>query len=132
MSPEIHWLSLSLGMTLLFWVPYVLNRMVVRGIWPTLANPSDADKPLSPWAARAKAAHYNAIENLAVFAPAAIAVHVLGLGTATTAFACALYFYSRLAHYLVYSAGIPVLRTLTFVGGWAGSAILVARLLGLA
>jgi uncharacterized MAPEG superfamily protein len=130
MSREIYWLALTLGLTLLFWVPYVLNRMVVRGIGGTMANPKPADTPLSPWAERAKAAHANAIENLALFAPAALAVHVLGAGDATTAFACALYFFSRLAHFVVYTAGIPVLRTLAFAGGWAGTAILVARLMG--
>ena len=130
MSREIYWLALTLSLTLLFWVPYVLNRMIVRGIGGTLANPKPTDTPLSAWAERAKTAHANAIENLAVFAPAALAVHMLGAGDATTAFGCALYFFSRLAHFVIYTAGIPVLRTLAFVGGWAGTAILVARLLG--
>jgi uncharacterized MAPEG superfamily protein len=129
MSKEIYWLSLTLGITLLFWIPYVLNRMVVRGVMGTMANPSPSDTPLSPWATRARAAHANAIENLAVFAPAALAVHVLGLGDGLTAAACALYFYSRLAHFLVYTAGVPVLRTLAFTGGWIGAGILVLRLL---
>jgi uncharacterized MAPEG superfamily protein len=131
MSREIHWLALTLGATLLFWIPYVLNRMLVRGIGGTLANPSPNDVPLAPWAQRAKAAHANAIENLAVFAPAALAVAALHLGDQTTAAACALYFYSRLVHFLVYTAGIPGIRTLAFCGGWAGSVMLVARLFGL-
>lgn len=131
MRREIFWLTLTLGSTLLFWIPYVLNRMVVRGIAGTLANPSAADKPLAPWAERARAAHTNAVENLVVFAPAALAVALLGLGDDTTVFACALYFWSRVGHFLVYSAGIPALRTLAFCGGWAASVILVARLLGL-
>ena len=130
MSPEILWLALTLAMTLLFWVPYVLNRMAVRGMFPAMSNPSAADKPQAPWAVRAMAAHTNAIENLVVFAPAAIGVHVLGLGNATTAFACMLYFFSRLAHFIVYTAGIPVLRTIVFFGGWVASVILVLRLLG--
>ena len=132
MSAEIHWLSLTMGMTLLFWIPYVLNRMVIRGVMGTVANPSPADKPLSDWATRAKAAHANAIENLAVFAPAALAVHALGLGDSLTATAGAIYFYSRLAHFVLYTAGVPWLRTLAFVGGWIGTVILVLRLLGIA
>ena len=36
MSREIYWLALTLSLTLLFWVPYVLNRMIVRGIGGTL------------------------------------------------------------------------------------------------
>jgi len=132
MPRDIHWLVLTLGMTALFWVPYVLNRMVVKGLWGTFANPTAADPPLAPWAQRACAAHSNAIENLAVFAPAALAVHALGVGDALTDTVCAIYFCSRLAHFLVYTAGIPVLRTLAFFGGWGATVVLVLRLLGLA
>ena len=132
MSRDIHWLVLTLGMTSLFWVPYVLDRMVVKGLWGTFANPSAVDPPLAPWAQRARAAHANAIENLAVFAPAALAVHALGIGNALTDTASAIYFFSRLAHVLVYSAGIPVLRTLAFFGGWGATAVLILRLAGLA
>jgi uncharacterized MAPEG superfamily protein len=130
MSHEIQWLTLTVGLTLLFWIPYVLNRIAVRGLWGTLDNPSASSTPLSPRAERARAAHTNAVENLVAFAPAALAVHAMNLGNATTDLACALYFYARLAHFLVYTAGIPVLRTLAFFGGWAGTAILVARLAG--
>ena|SRR5436190_9286311 len=131
MSRELYWLTLTLALTLSFWIPYVLNRIVVRGLGGTFANPSREAKPLAAWAQRAQAAHANAVENLVVFAPAALAVHVMNLGNSLTAFACALYFFSRLVHFVVYTAGIPVLRTLAFFGGWAGSAILVARLLHL-
>ena len=78
MSKELYWLSLTLAMTALFWAPYVLNRMVVRGLLGTMANPSPGDAPLAPWAERAKRAHSNALENLALFAPAVLAVHALG------------------------------------------------------
>jgi len=132
MSRDIHWLTLTLGMTLLFWIPYVLNRMAVKGLMGTFANPAATDPPLAPWAQRARAAHANAIENLAVFAPAALAVHALGLGDTLTGAACAIYFFARLAHFLVYTAGIPVLRTLAFFGGWGATAVLVLRLAGLA
>lgn len=130
MSKELFWLALTLGMTALFMFPYVLNRVAVRGLMGTMGNPSASDKPLAEWAQRAQRAHANAVENLVLFAPAAIAVHVAGLGNSLTATACALYFFSRLAHFIVYTLGIPGLRTLAFFGGWAGIAILVLRLLG--
>jgi uncharacterized MAPEG superfamily protein len=95
-----------------------------------MANPAPGDTPLSAWAQRAQRAHTNAVENLVLFAPAVLTVHVLGRGDATTLFACQLYFFSRVIHYVVYTAGIPVLRTLGFFGGWIGVAILIARLLG--
>jgi uncharacterized MAPEG superfamily protein len=54
-----------------------------------------------------------------------LAAQALGITTAATALACALYFWSRLAHVIVYTLGIPVLRTLSFAGGFAAQAILV-------
>ena len=130
MSKELFWLVCSVGVTSLYWVPYVLNRLVVRGLKGLLANPLPTDKPLSAWAQRAKQAHANEIENLAAFAPAVIVVHMLNRGDALTAGACALYFASRLIYFFVYTAGIPGLRTLAFTGGWIGIALLVARLFG--
>jgi uncharacterized MAPEG superfamily protein len=125
MSKELYWLVLTAAMTGLMWVPYILDRIMVRGLMETLANPSPNDKPQSPWAERMMAAHVNAVENLVVFAALVLTVQALNIHTAATAFACALYFWSRLAHVVVYTAGIPVLRTLSFAGGFVGQAILV-------
>ena len=132
MSKELFWLSWTLAVTALFAFPYVLNRIFVRGVWGTLRNPSNSDVVLAPWAERAQRAQANATENLVVFAPAVIVISLLNLGNTTTVFACQLYFYSRLVHYVAYSAGIPVLRTLAYFGGWAGIAMLVYRLLSVA
>ena len=131
MTPDLHWLTLTLAATALFWLPYVLNRMLVRGLMGTMANPAPHDAPLAAWAQRAQRAQTNAVENLVVFAPAVFVVHLLARQDALTGIACELYFFSRLIHYIVYTAGIPVLRTLAFFGGWAGVAILLGRLLGL-
>src|ERR1700688_125329 len=42
-----------------------------------------------------------------------------------TAAACATYFWARLAHYIIYTMGVPVLRRLTFVVGFAAEIVLV-------
>ena len=125
MSKEMFWLMLTVAMTGLFWVPYILDRTAVRGLMGAMANPSPSDKPQSAWAQRMMAAHTNAVENLVIFAPLVLAAQQLKISTAATVFACALYFWSRLAHYVVYTLGIPVARTLAFVGGFVGQAILV-------
>jgi uncharacterized MAPEG superfamily protein len=57
--------------------------------------------------------------------PLVLTAQALNIHTTTTAFACALYFWSRLAHVAIYTAGIPVLRTVSFAGGWIAQAILV-------
>jgi uncharacterized MAPEG superfamily protein len=35
------------------------------------------------------------------------------------------YFWARLAHYIIYTMGVPVLRTLTFVAAFAAQIVLV-------
>lgn len=130
MPIELCWLTWTLLVTALLCFPYVLNRFARRGLVGVVANPSPDDKPLAAWAQRAQRAHANAIENLAVFAPAALAVIAIHREDSLTAIACAVYFVSRTVHYVVYTAGIPVVRTLAFFGGWGATLVLIGRLLG--
>ena len=131
MSTELFWLTLTTLMTALFWVPYILDRMAVRGIAGAMANPSPQDKPQSPWADRAMRAHRNAVENLAVFAALVLTAHLLGVSTGLTAFAATIYFWARLAHFLVYTAGIPMARTLAFAVGWLCQMAIALSILGI-
>jgi uncharacterized MAPEG superfamily protein len=130
MPKEFFWLTLTVAMTGLFWVPYILDRIMVRGLMGAMANPRRDDLPQSPWAERQMKAHANAVENLIIFAPLVLVAHALAISTAATIFACALYFWARLAHYLIYTFGIPVLRTLSFAAGWAAQVILVLAIAG--
>jgi len=131
MSKEQFWLILTIAMTGLFWIPYILDRAAVRGLAGSMANPSPADKPQSGWAQRMIAAHHNAVENLVLFAPLVLLLQDQNISTPTTAMACAVYFWARLAHYVVYTLGIPVLRTLAFVVAWLATATLVLAALKL-
>ena len=131
MSSELYWLTLTAAMTGLIWVPYILDRILIRGAAGAMANPSPTDKPQSSGAVRMMAAHTNAVENLVVFAPLVLTAQALNIHTATTAFACALYFWCRLAHVAIYTAGIPVLRTLSFAGGFVAQVLLVLAIFGL-
>ena len=128
MNGDLYWLSLTAGATALLWLPYVLDRVAVRGVMGTLANPSADLAPQAPWAQRAKQAHSNAVENLVVFAPAVLVAHLLGRGDGLVVFAGQLYFFSRLVHYIVYSAGLIGIRTLAFTGGWIATLIVLLRI----
>jgi uncharacterized MAPEG superfamily protein len=130
MSKELYWLTLTVAMTGLLWVPYILDRIMVRGAMGATANPSPNDKPQSAWAQRMNAAHANTVENLVVFAPLVLIAQTLNIHTASTAFACALFFWCRLIYVAVYTAGIPVLRTLAFTGGFVGQVILALAIFG--
>jgi uncharacterized MAPEG superfamily protein len=125
MSRELFWLTVTAAMTGLFWLPYILDRIAVRGLMGAMDNPGPNDPPQSDWAERQMRAHQNAVENLAVFATLVLVAHVLGISNAVTAGACMVYFWARLAHYIVYTMGLPVVRTLSFAVAWAAQVALV-------
>lgn len=91
-TPELYWLILTTLMTALLWPPYIANRLAEIGVPSFGWNPPLDPEPRALWAARAKKAHANAVENLVVFAPLALAVHATGAGTALTANASMVYF----------------------------------------
>ena len=117
MRPELWYLALTALMTCLLWLPYVVNRSAVLGLREVMGYPNDP-KPMAPWAERGKKAHYNAVENLAVFAALVLAGSQANKLDSATAMSAMVYFWARLVHYVVYVAGIPYLRTLSFTVGW--------------
>lgn len=129
-SPELTYTCWAAALTGTLWVPIIVNRLREMGVWKALRNPEPDVRPHAHWAYRLAHAHRNAIENLVVFAPLALAVHMLGLGTTVTATAAAAFFWSRLAHAAIYTFGIPLLRTVAFLIGFGAQLTLFLRLLG--
>jgi uncharacterized MAPEG superfamily protein len=125
MSTELFWLTLTAAMTGLMWVPYIIDRIMVRGLMGTMDNPSPQAKPQSAWALRLYFAHTNAVENLVVFATLVLIANTLEISNHATVLACAFYFWARLAHAVVYTLGAPVLRTLAFTVAFAAQVVLV-------
>lgn len=130
MSRELLWLTLTIILTGVMWVPYIVDRIMVRGVMGAMANPSRKDKAQSEWAQRLYFAHSNAVENLIIFAPLVMILDSQGHSTESTVIACAVYFWARLAHVIVYVIGVPVLRTLTFALGFFAQAALVLAVFG--
>jgi uncharacterized MAPEG superfamily protein len=130
MSRELMWLTLTVILTGVLWVPYIIDRILVRGAAGAMANPSRRDKPQSAWAQRLYFAHTNAVENLMIFAPLVLILDAQGISTPATALACAVYFWARLAHAIVYTMGVPVLRTLAFTVGFLAQVVLVLAIFG--
>jgi uncharacterized MAPEG superfamily protein len=128
MKTEILYLVYVTAFTSLFWVPYVLNRIVKRGLIETVSYPENP-KPLSPWAQRLLKAHANAIENLVVFATLVLAAAVLSVSNAVVANACIAYFWARVVHALAYTFAIPWIRTLAFLAGFGAQVAIALQLL---
>lgn len=130
-TPELYWLAMTSVLTASLWIPYILRLIVQLGPVQAVWDPTGIHALEAPWAQRAQRAHTNAIENLAVFAPLAILIHITGTSDGTTATAAAIFFYARLSHYLIYVFGLPVVRTVVFLVGFGCQMVLAARLFGL-
>ncbi len=77
----------------------------------------DESFSMPDWVERSKRAHANMVENLAPFAILVLVAHISGKANETTAFYSTVFFWSRVAHFAVYAAGIPYVRTLVFTVG---------------
>lgn len=124
MKVELFWLALTTILTGLLWIPYILDRIGQRGLMATMANPSPKDKSHSTWATRLLFAHMNTVENLVVFGILVLILGEMDVSTHATALAAATFFWSRLAYVVIYTLGIPVLRTLAFAVGFVAQAVL--------
>lgn len=122
----LHYLGLTVAMTALFWLPYVLERMSRIGVMGAMQNPSDTAPKPAAWSQRAQAAHRNAVENLVLFAPAVAIAAFMDQHTApVVVMASLVYLIARAAHFVIYTAGIPVVRTLTFAAGWVATLVIL-------
>ena len=131
LTTELYWLTLTVLMTALMWVPYIVNRVIEQGIGFALWDPRGETKTKIAWAERMAHAHTNAVENLIIFSPLVLILHLTHLNNALTAMACTVYFFSRLTHYIVFSLGIPLLRVFTFMISVVAQLILAFTILGI-
>ena len=113
MNTELTMLVFSALLTLVLAFPRVAALVLAKGL-PIAAGNRDVDYPLSDWAERAGRAHSNMIENLPVFAVLVLVAHVAGVSNETTALGATLFLWGRVAHAVIYIAGIAYLRTAAF------------------
>jgi uncharacterized MAPEG superfamily protein len=128
MTPELSSLTWVAALQAVVWIPYILNTIMVRGLVDAVGYP-DSPKPLADWAERMKKAHYNAVENLVLFATLVLIAHAAGVSNETTVLVCKVYFWARLVHILAYTFAVPWVRTLSFTVGWLACVALLLELL---
>jgi uncharacterized MAPEG superfamily protein len=128
MKTELLYLTLVTALTGLLWVPYILDRIVTRGLLDAVGYPANP-KPQSPWAVRLMRAHDNAVENLVVFAALVLVANAVGVSNGTVAGAAVVYFWARVVHAVAYTFGVPWLRTLAFTVGFVAQAAIALQIL---
>ena len=117
MSADLFYLTLSAGLCVVLWIPYIAGMIMATGMpkaedYRSLPSPS-----LPDWVRRANRAHINMVESLPAFAALVLVAHVTGTANSTTAIAAAAFFWARVAHAVVFWLGVPYLRTLVFAVG---------------
>ena len=128
MKTELLYLVYVTILTMLLWVPYILDRIAKWGLVGAVGYPQNPP-PQSPWAIRMMKAHVNAVENLVVFAALVLAAHALGATSGAIATAAIVYFWARLVHVLAYAFAVPWVRTLAFAVGFFAQATVAWQIL---
>jgi uncharacterized MAPEG superfamily protein len=126
----LHWLAASAILTALFWVPYILERMVSLGLIGALKPVEPADElEQRLWARRAKRAHYNAVENLVVFATLVLVANGLGKADVPAVLTSAqAYFWARVVHFPALTFGWPGIRTVAFLVAFAAQVVVAVQI----
>ncbi len=130
METAYLYLGLSGMLCALLWTPYILSRAMTWGI-PTFLNNYPKGfpqvQPEAPlWAQRSQRAHLNLVETLPAFAAVLLAAGHLAPTAAMASIAmwAQIFFLARLGHALVYTLGIPYLRTPVYLVSWAAILII--------
>jgi uncharacterized MAPEG superfamily protein len=129
MSGDLLALVASALLALVLVLPAVGAQLATWGPAGALGNRA-APAPLSAWGERAVRAHRNLLENLPHFAVFVLVAHLAGAANETTAVGATLFFWSRVAHAVLYIAGVPGLRTLAYATGVVGELLVASQLLG--
>ncbi len=120
------YLVLSGVLTLLLWTPYIVARLYVWGPLTFLSNYPEnfpIEAPQQPlWAERAQRAHLNMVETMPAFIAVVIGSSYLVSSSTQSVAAiaswCAVFFWARVAHAIVYILGVPYLRTPVYLVSW--------------
>jgi uncharacterized MAPEG superfamily protein len=119
MPIELQMLVWSVGLAIVLVLIAVLGALIQVGL-PTLAGNREGLGDCKGWPGRAQRAHRNLLENLLPFAALVLVANAAGKLNATTALGAQIFFWARVAHPVIYLAGIPYLRTLAWVASMAG------------
>ncbi len=131
MSVELTMLAYSVALLLVLILIQVVVGVRAQGLMP-LANSRDDLPPPGVFQARVGRVVNNHREGLTLMAPLLLIVAVTGASSPITVLGAQLFFYSRVAHAVVYLAGLPMIRPLIWGVGMTGIVLVLAHLLGFA
>jgi len=114
MTPDLKILVWTVALTFVEVLVAVLAAQAQVGLGMLAGNRDELPR-LTSFAGRAQRAHWNMLESLPLFIALVLVAHIAGKANGTTLTGCELYFWGRLAHWLIYLVGVPWLRTVAWV-----------------
>jgi uncharacterized MAPEG superfamily protein len=127
MTPDLKILVWTVVLTFVEMIVAVLGAQAQVGLG-MLAGNRDGLAPLTGFAGRAQRAHWNMLESLPLFIALVLIAQIAGKANGSTLTGCELFFWGRLAHWLIYLIGIPWLRTIAWVVSVIGMIVIFGQL----
>jgi len=127
MKPELMWLLWAVALTVVQMLVAVSGATLQVGL-PMLASNRDKMPALTGWTWRADRAHRNMLQNLVLFAAVVLVAVVANKTNASTLIGAQIFVWGRVAYALIYLAGIPWLRTLSWVVSMVGLVMIFLQL----
>jgi uncharacterized MAPEG superfamily protein len=124
-------LAYSVALLFVLVVIQATAGVLAQGLTPMAGNRDALGEP-KPFQARTKRLVDNHREGLILFAPLVLIAALQHVSTGTTELGARLFFYSRVAHAVIYLAGLPMVRPLFWAIGIAGTVMIFLALFGLA
>jgi uncharacterized MAPEG superfamily protein len=127
LSVELTMLALSVALLFVLILIQSSAGAMAQGAARMAGNRDDVGPPTA-WQARTKRLVDNHREGLALFTPLVLIASVLSVSTPMTALGAQLFFFSRVAHAIIYLAGWPMVRPIAWLVGIVGTIMIFLAL----
>ena len=127
MTPDLKLLLWTLVLTFAEVLVAVLAAQAQVGLG-MLAGNREGLPTLTGFAGRSRRAHRNMLESLSLFIGLVLIAQIAGKASEATLLGAQLFFWGRLAHWLLYIIGIPWLRTIAWLVSVIGLIVIFGQL----
>jgi len=127
MTPDLKLLLWTLVLTFAEVLVAVLAAQAQVGLG-MLAGNREGLPTLTGFAGRSRRAHRNMLESLPLFIGLVLIAQIAGKASEATLLGAQLFFWGRLAHWLLYIIGIPWLRTIAWLVSVIGLIVIFGQL----
>jgi uncharacterized MAPEG superfamily protein len=129
MTTELQMLVLASLLSVALAFPPLIALIVHRGLAYAAGN-RDENLALPTWGTRAERAQKNLLANLPAFGALVLVAAAAGVSNEATVWGAQMFFWARVAHAIIYVAGIPYVRAVAFIASLSGMFGLAREIFG--